>query len=577
MSANGWLQLGLILTGFILITKPLGIYLLKVLDPEVKGKPYLERFLGPVERLIYRLLRVDPKKEQDWKSYTVSMLLLSGVSMVVTYVLLRVQHHLPLNPQSMAPVRPDLAFNTAASFATNTNWQSYGGESTMSYFSQMVALVSHNFISPAVGIATAAALVRGVARSSGSTVGHFWRDVIRQTLYLFLPAALLYSVFLMWQGIPQNFHPYTVAKTIDGATQTIAQGPIASQIAIKMLGTNGGGYMNVNAAHPFENPTPLSNFVQIVLFIAICSGLTYYLGRMVKNQRHGWAVWGSMFAMLVVGILVCWYAEAHGNPRLLALGVDPSFGNMEGKEVRFGIANSSIFASMTTATGCGAVNAMHESFTPIGGLVTLANILMGEVIFGGVGSGLYGMLIFVFVAIFIAGLMVGRTPEYLGKKIESRDVKLAALSLLVMSVFTLGFTAWASVSSWGLAGLNNAGPHGFAEMTYAFASGTGNNGSAFAGLTATPPNGNIMWNLTIGLAILFGRLFAAIPVMALAGALVKKKATPPDAGSFPVSGLMFGVLLTSTVIIVGALTFLPTLAVGPIVEHFLMTSSTLTF
>ena len=577
MSANGWLQLALIVAGFVLITKPVGIYLLQVLDPEEQGGTFLDRFLGPLERLIYRLLRVDPKKEQTWKSYTVSLLVFTAVSMMVTFVLLRWQHRLPLNPQAFTAVRPDLAFNTAASFATNTNWQSYGGESTMSYFSQMVALVSHNFISPAIGIATAAALVRGIARSSGSTVGNFWRDVVRQTLYLFLPAALLYSVFLMWQGVPQNFLPYSVVHTLEGARQTIAQGPIASQIAIKMLGTNGGGYMNVNAAHPFENPTPLSNFVQIVLFIAICSGLTYYLGRMVKNQRHGWAVWGSMFAMLIVGILVCWWAEAHGNPRMLALGVDPALGNMEGKEVRFGVANSSFFASMTTATGCGAVNAMHESFTPIGGLVTLANILVGEVIFGGVGSGLYGMLIFVFVAIFIAGLMVGRTPEYLGKKIEARDVKLSALSLLVTSVFVLGLTAWAGESAWGVAGLNNGGPRGFSEMLYAFASGTGNNGSAFAGITATPANGNIMWNLTIGLAILFGRLFAAIPVMALAGALVKKKAAPADAGSFPVSGLTFGVLLTATVVIVGALTFLPALAVGPIVEHFLMNLSTLTF
>ncbi len=584
MNANGWLQLALILGCIVAITKPLGLYLLRVLDPEREGSTFLDRFLGPIERFIYRLIGVDPTKEQNWKRYTFSLVLFTAIPCIVTYVLLRIQGHLPLNPQALAAVRPDLAFNTAVSFSTNTNWQSYGGESTMSYFSQMVSLVSHNFISPAVGIATAAALVRGIARSSGTTVGNFWRDIVRQTLYLFLPASLIYAVFLMAQGIPMNFLPYTAAKVVDqvGATgaaavQNITQGPIASQIAIKMLGTNGGGYVNVNAAHPFENPTTLSNFVQIVLFIAICSALTYYLGRMVKNQKHGWAVWASMFGMLVAGIVVCWWAEAHGNPRFAALGIDPSMGNMEGKDIRFGIANSSIFASMTTATGCGAVNSMHDSFTPIGGLVTLGNILMGEVIFGGVGSGLYGMLVFVFVAIFIAGLMVGRTPEYLGKKIEARDVKLAALSLLVTAVFVIGGTALACVSSWGPAGLNNGGPHGFSEILYAFASGTGNNGSAFAGLTMTPPNGNIMWNLVQGLSILFGRMLPAIPVMALAGALVVKKATPPDAGSFPVAGGTFVILLTSVVIIVGALTFFPALAVGPIVEHVLMVGSNTTF
>jgi K+-transporting ATPase ATPase A chain len=583
MNANGWLQLALILGGLVAITKPLGIYLVRVLDPEHEGPTFLDRFLGPFERLVYRVIGIDPNKEQTWKRYTLSMILFTAIPCLFTYVLLRAQALLPLNPQGLAAVRPDLAFNTAVSFSTNTNWQSYGGESTMSYLSQMVALVVHNFISPCVGIAVAAALVRGIARSSGTTVGNFWRDVVRQTIYLFLPAALIYAIFLMSQGIPMNFLPYTAAKALDQAgaatpvVQNIAQGPIASQIAIKMLGTNGGGYMNVNAAHPFENPTTLSNFVQIVLFIAICSGLTYYLGRLVKNQKHGWAVWASMFGMLAAGILVCWWAEAHGNPRLTALGVDPAMGNMEGKDVRFGVANSSIFATMTTATGCGAVNAMHDSFTPIGGLVTLGNILMGEVIFGGVGCGLYGMLVFVFVAIFIAGLMVGRTPEYLGKKIEARDVKLAALSMLVTAVFVIGGTAWASVSDWGLAGLNNSGPHGFSEILYAFASGTGNNGSAFAGLTLTPTNGNIMWNLTQGLSMLFGRILPAVPVMALAGALVAKRATPADAGSFPVSGATFVILLTSTVLIVGALTFFPALAVGPIVEHFLMVGSSTTF
>jgi K+-transporting ATPase ATPase A chain len=583
MNANGWLQLALVLGGIVAVTKPLGLYLVRVLDPELEGPTFLDRALGAVERFIYRVIGVDASREQDWKRYTFSMVLFTAVPCLFTYALLRVQGLLPLNPAGLPAVRPDLAFNTAVSFSTNTNWQSYGGETTMSYFSQMVALVSHNFISAAVGIATAAALIRGIARSSGATVGNFWRDIVRQTLYLFLPASLLYAVFLMSQGIPMNFLPYTAAKVLDQAgaatpvVQNIVQGPIASQIAIKMLGTNGGGYVNVNAAHPFENPTGLSNFVQIVLFIAICSALTYYLGRLVRNQKHGWAVWASMFGMLVAGILVCWWAEAHGNPRMTALGVDPQMGNMEGKEVRFGVANSSIFATMTTATGCGAVNSMHDSFTPIGGLVTLGNILMGEVIFGGVGCGLYGMLVFVFVAIFIAGLMVGRTPEYLGKKIEARDVKLAALSMLVTAVFVIGGTALASVSDWGNAGLNNSGPHGFSEMLYAFASGTGNNGSAFAGLTMTPSNGNIMWNLTQGLSMLFGRLLPAIPVMALAGALVVKKATPQDAGSFPVSGGTFVVLLTSTVLIVGALTFFPALAVGPVIEHFLMVGSSTTF
>jgi K+-transporting ATPase ATPase A chain len=583
MTANGWLQLLLVLGGMLAITKPLGIYLVRVLDPDHEGPTFLDRFLGPIERFIYRVIGVDPSREQHWKRYTFSMVLFTAVPCLVTYLLLRAQAVLPLNPQGMAAVRPDLAFNTAVSFSTNTNWQSYSGETTMSYLSQMVALVSHNFISPAVGIATAAALVRGIARSSGSTVGNFWRDIVRQTLYLFLPASLIYAVFLMWQGVPMNFLPNTAAKVVDQAgaatpiVQNIAQGPIASQIAIKMLGTNGGGYMNANAAHPFENPTALSNFVQIVLFIAIASAMTYYLGRLVKNQKHGWAVWLTMFGMLVAGIVVLWWAEANGNPRLAALGVDPSMGNMEGKEIRFGIANSSIFGAMTTATGCGAVNSMHDSFTPIGGLVTLGNILLGEVVFGGVGCGLYGMLVFVFVAIFIAGLMVGRTPEYLGKKIEARDVKLAALSMLVTSVFVIAGTAWASVADWSSAGLNNSGPHGFSEMLYAFASGTGNNGSAFAGLTMTPANGNIMWNLTQGLSMWFGRLLPAIPVLALAGALVVKKATPPDAGSFPVTGGIFVVLLASTVLIVGALTFFPALAVGPIVEHFLMVGSTTTY
>ncbi len=433
----------------------------------------------------------------------------------------------------------------------------------------MVALVANNFVSPAIGIATAAVLVRGIARVQGSTVGNFWRDVVRQTLYLFLPASILYAVFLIAQGIPQNFAPYTSVHAIDGTTQNIVQGPIASQIAIKMLGTNGGGYVNVNAAHPFENPTALSNFVEMVLFIAVCSGLTYYLGRMVKNQRHGWAVWASMFGLMTIGILVCWWAEAQPNAHLVALGVDPASVNMEGKEVRFGIAGSSVFAAMTTATGCGAVNAMHDSFTPIGGLVTLANILSGEVLFGSVGSGLYGMLVYVVIAIFVAGLMVGRTPDYLGKKLEGREMKLATLAMLVPPMLVLVFTAVASVTGWGTAGLNNNGPHGLSEMLYAYASASGNNGSAFAGLTATPTSGNVLWNLTLGLCIIAGRLLPAVSVIALAGALVAKKPRPTDEKSFPVAGPTFVLLVSCTVVIVGLLAFFPALALGPLAEHFM--------
>ena len=574
MGAIGWLQLVLVLGAVVLVTKPLGVYLVQVLDPEVSGPPFLERVLGPVERAIYRAIGVDPSREQTWKRYAMSMIAFTGVVTFFTYALLRLQHVLPLNPQKLDAVRPDLAFNTAVSFVTNSNWQSYGGETTMSYFSQMVALVANNFVSPAIGIATAAALVRGVARPSGTTIGNFWRDVVRQTLYLFLPASVLYAVFLIAQGIPQNFSPYTAAHAVDGAAQNIVQGPIASQIAIKMLGTNGGGYVNVNAAHPFENPSALTNFVEMVLFIAVCSALTYYLGRMVKNQRHGWAVWSSMIGLMTIGILVCWWAEAQPNPHLLALGVDPASANMEGKEVRFGIAGSSLFAAMTTATGCGAVNAMHDSFTPVGGLVTLANILSGEVIFGSVGSGLYGMLVFVIIAIFVAGLMIGRTPDYLGKRLEAREMKLASLALLVPPMLTLVFTAVACVTDWGKAGLNNGGPHGLSEMLYAYASATGNNGSAFGGLTATPSNGNILWNLTLGFCIIAGRLLPAVSVLALAGALVAKKARPDDVKTFPVTGTTFVLLVSFTVVLVGLLAFFPAVALGPLAEHFLLRGAT---
>jgi K+-transporting ATPase ATPase A chain len=574
MNALGWLQLGLVLGLVVVVTKPLGVYLVRVLDPEVGGPTFLDRFLGPLERAIYRVLGVDPTREQTWKQYAISMIALTGVVTFFTYALLRLQNVLPLNPQHFDAVRPDLAFNTAVSFVTNSNWQSYSGETTMSQFSQMVALVANNFVSPAIGIATAAALVRGIARSSGSTIGNFWRDLVRQTLYLFLPASILYALFLIAQGIPQNFSAYTAAHGVDGATQSIVQGPIASQIAIKMLGTNGGGYVNVNAAHPFENPNALSNVVEMVLFIAVCSALTYYLGRMVKNQRHGWAVWASMFGLMTIGIVVCWWAEVQPNPHLVALGVDPASANMEGKEVRFGIAGSSVFAAMTTATGCGAVNAMHDSFTPIGGLVTLANILSGEVIFGSVGSGLYGMLVFVIIAIFVAGLMIGRTPDYLGKMLAAREVKLAALAMLVPPMMILVFTAAACVTDWGTAGLNNGGPHGFSEMLYAYASASGNNGSAFAGLTATPSNGNILWNLTLGICIIAGRLLPAVSVLALAGSLVEKKTRPDDVKTFPVAGLTFVFLVSFTVVIVGLLAFFPAIALGPLAEHFSLRGAT---
>jgi len=577
MTASGWLQLGVFVAFLIAITKPLGVYLHRVLDPACAGKgPVLARLLGPAERLIYRILRVDPKKEHNWKEYCVAMLIFSVVTAVATYGIMRLQDRLPLNPQHMAATTEHLAFNTAVSFTTNTNWQSYGGESTMSYFTQMVGLASHNFMSAAVGIAIAAALIRGISRNSSPTVGNFWVDLIRLHLYVLLPICVIFAVALMSQGMVQNFHSYTSATVLDqsGATatqpaqQTIAQGPVASQVAIKMLGTNGGGFFNANAAHPFENPTPLSNFLQILSIFAIPSALTYYLGRMVKNQGHGWTVWSVMFAMFIAGALVCWYAESAGNPRLHDVGVAAT-GNMEGKETRFGISQSALFATITTDASCGAVNSMHDSFTPLGGLVPLFNIQTGEVIFGGVGAGMYGMLVFVVIAIFIAGLMVGRTPEYLGKKIQAYDVKAATLTILAPGLAILAFTAWAAVSDWGQAGTNNAGPHGFSEILYAFTSGAGNNGSAFAGLTTN----TLPYNTTLGFDMGIGRFFMIVPIMALAGHLAKKKIAPHSVGSFPVAGPTFGFVLLGTVILVGALTFVPALGLGPILEHFAMHGS----
>jgi K+-transporting ATPase ATPase A chain len=577
MSLPGWLQLALFIGLVAAVAKPMGLYLFRVLEPE--GRTFLDRPLKPVERLLYRVLRVSPEKEQDWRRYTVSLLAFSLAGLLFTYAVLRLQHLLPLNPQGLGPVPSDLAFNTAASFTTNTNWQNYAGETTLSYFSQMVGLVFHNFVSAAAGIAAAAALVRGIARHSAKTVGSFWVDLVRINLYLLLPLSLVLALFLTSQGVVQNFEPSVHAAVLDaasgpsgdgaGAVQTIAQGPAASQIAIKMLGTNGGGFFNANASHPYENPTPLSNFIQMLVIFLIPSGLTYYLGRKVRNQRHGWAVWSAMAALFLAAVIVCWGAESAGNPRLRALGLDPAGGNMEGKEVRFGVPASSLFATVTTAASCGAVNSMHDSFTPLGGLVPLFNIQLGEVVFGGVGAGLYGMLVFVVLAVFLTGLMVGRTPEYLGKKIESYDVKMAVLAVLVLVFTILGFSAWASASRWGLAGPNDAGPHGLTEILYAYSSGAGNNGSAFAGLNGNTP----AYNVTLALAMLFGRFVMLAPVLALAGSLARKKLVPPSKASFPVTGATFVIILIGTVIIVGALTFLPALALGPVVEHFLLTGS----
>ncbi len=572
MHTNDWLQLALFIGILALITKPIGIYLTKVLDPH--GKTWLDPLFRPLEKFTYRLMGVDSSKEYGWKGYTVAMLIFSAVGLLFTYTILRLQHILPLNPQGLPALSPALAFNTAVSFTTNTNWQSYGGETTMSYFSQMVGLAIHNFTSAAVGISIAAALVRGISRHSASTLGNFWVDLIRTTYYLLLPICLVFAVFLVSQGTIQNFKAYDTATLVEPmgevTTQTIVQGPMASQVAIKMLGTNGGGYTNSNASQPFENPTPLTNFIQMLSIFAIGSGLTWYLGKSTKNQAHGWSIWAAMMVLFVTGVLTCWWAETYGNPIHHALGMVAADGNMEGKEIRFGIFNSSLFATITTAASCGAVNSMHDSFTAIGGLVPMFMMQLGEVVIGGVGAGLYGMLVFVVLAVFIAGLMVGRTPEYLGKKIQAFDVKMAMLALLVLTASILGFTAWAAVSPWGQAGLNNAGPHGFSEILYAYSSATGNNGSAFAGLTANPADGNPHYNVTLAAAMLIGRFLMIIPVMALAGSLVKKKISPPSAGTFPVSGVTFTVLLLGTVILIGALNFLPALALGPIVEHFLM-------
>ena len=565
MTANGWLQIACFSLAVLLVTKPLGMYLVAVYEGRV-------RWLGPVERLLYRLAGVDPDEDQHWTRYAGAMLLFSAVSMLLTYAVLRLQHRLPLNPQGFPAVPDRQAFETAASFTTNTNWQSYSGESMMSYFSQMTQLAFQNFVSAATGMALAVALVRGIGRRSGGRLGNFWADLVRGTLYVLLPVCVVLALLLVQQGVIQNFRPYLEVTTVEGAPQTIAMGPVASQEAIKQLGTNGGGFFNANAAHPYENPTPWTNFLSMFAIFAIPSALTWLLGRMTGSQRHGWAVWSAMFVLFLGGVTTAYWAEARGNPIHAERGVDliasaenPG-GNMEGKEVRFGIANSALYATVTTGASCGAVNSMHDSFTPVGGLVPLLNIQLGEVIFGGVGAGLYGMLVMVVLTVFIAGLMVGRTPEYLGKRIQAREVQVAMLYVLIFPAIILGLTALSSVRPAGLKGLNNGGPHGLSEILYAFSSTTGNNGSAFAGLTGS----TYYYNTLLGAATLIGRFAMIVPMVALAGFLSERKIAPATAGTFPVTTSLFVVLLVGVILIVGALTFFPALALGPIVEHFLM-------
>jgi len=565
MTASGWLQIGVYSLALLALTKPLGIYVLKVYDGSFT-------WLRPVERVLYRLAGVDPTEDQHWTRYAASMLLFSGVSMLFTYAGLRLQHLLPLNPQHVTAVVDRQAFETAASFTTNTNWQSYAGETTMSYFSQMTQLAFHNFVSAAVGVAVAMALVRGIVRRSDGRLGNFWVDLVRGTLYLLLPLSALLALLFVQQGVIQNFAHYVTVTTVEGAKQVLAMGPVASQEAIKQLGTNGGGFFNANSAHPFENPTPWTNFWQMLAIFAIPAALTYTYGRLAKNQKHGWALWAAMYVLFIGGVATTYWAEARGNPIHAARGVDviasatSPGGNMEGKEVRFGIANSALYATMTTDASCGCVNSMHDSFTPIGGLVPLVNMQLGEVVFGGVGAGLYGMLVMVVLTVFIAGLMVGRTPEYLGKKIQAREVQMAMLYVLVFAGAVLTLSALAAVTPAGLAGLNNAGPHGLSEIVYAFSSTAANNGSAFAGLNGA----SYFYNTLLGLNTLIGRFAMHVPMLALAGFLAEKKIVPESAGTFPVTTPLFVVLLIAVIVIVSALTFFPALSLGPIVEHFLM-------
>jgi K+-transporting ATPase ATPase A chain len=573
MTFDGWIQIALFCVVVTLLVKPLGGYMTRVFSGE---RTFLSPVLGPVERGFYRLSGVDERTEQSWLTYAVAMLLFNLMGFLSLYALMRFQALLPFNPAGQSAVEEGLAFNTAMSFTTNTNWQSYVPETTMSYLVQMAGLTVHNFVSAATGIALAIALVRGFARSARG-IGNFWVDLVRCVLYILLPVCIVVGLFFVWQGMPQNLGAYTEATTLEGAKQVIAQGPVASQEVIKQLGTNGGGFFNTNAAHPFENPSAITNFVNIVLIFAIGAALTNVFGRMVGDQRQGWAVFAVMAVLFLGGVLVAYWAEAAGNPAVAALGVDTNAsatqagGNMEGKDVRFGIANSALFAVITTAASCGAVNSMHDSFTPLGGLIPLFNIQLGEIIVGGVGAGLYGMLLFAIISVFIAGLMVGRTPEYLGKKIEAKEVKMALLAILILPFSILGFTAIATVVDAGLAGPANQGPHGFSEILYAYTSGTGNNGSAFAGISAN----TLFYNTTIGLAMFIGRFLMIVPMVAIAGSLAAKKIVPASGGTFPTNGPLFVGLVVGVILIVGGLTFFPALALGPIVEHFAMMAGTL--
>ncbi|MES2752156.1 MAG: potassium-transporting ATPase subunit KdpA [Pseudomonadota bacterium] len=566
MTFIGWIQVLLFCAIIVAVAKPLGGYMTRVFNGE---RTFLSFVLRPVEAGLYRIGGVDEKREQHWLTYAIAMLFFQIGGFIILYGMIRLQAVLPFNPMEQSAVTPDLAFNTAVSFVTNTNWQNYGGESTMSYLTQMLGLTTQNFLSAATGVAIAVALIRGFARSSVRTIGNFWVDVTRATLYVFLPVCVVYALFLVSQGMPQTLGAYIDATTLEGARQTIAVGPVASQVAIKMLGTNGGGFFNVNAAHPFENPTALSNFVQMLSIFAIGAALTNVFGRMVGNQRQGWAILAVMGVLFIAGIVVTYWAEAAGTNGLQALGL--TGGNMEGKEVRFGIVASALFAVVTTAASCGAVNAMHDSFTALGGMIPLINMQLGELIIGGVGAGLYGMLLFVVLAIFVAGLMVGRTPEYVGKKIEAREVKMAMLAILILPLMYLGWTAVAVVLPSAVASMANAGPHGFTEVLYAFTSATGNNGSAFGGLSGN----TLFYNLTLACSMLVGRFFMIIPAMALAGSLAAKKSIPPSAGTLPTTGGLFVGLVVGVILIIGGLTFFPALALGPIVEHLAMTANTL--
>jgi K+-transporting ATPase ATPase A chain len=575
MTLNGWIQIGIFCLVIIGLTKPLGGYLTRVFNGE---RTLLSPILRPIERIAYAICGVDDSKEQHWTVYTVGMLLFSLVGFLFLYALQRLQAAIPLfNPAGQTAVSEHLSFNTAVSFVTNTNWQSYVPEQTMSYLTQMMGLTVQNFVSAATGIALALALIRGFSRRSGRTVGNFWVDLTRATLYVLLPISAVVCLFFVWQGMPQNFNPYTTVTTLEGAKQVIGQGPVASQEVIKMLGTNGGGFFNTNSAHPYENPTAITNLVEMVLIFAIGAALTNVFGRMVGSQRQGWAVFAAMGVLFLIGVYVTYAAESRGNPAYAAMGVDQQAsalqpgGNMEGKEVRFGIADSALFTVVTTDASCGAVNNMHDSLLPLAGMIPMVNIMLGEVIIGGVGAGLYGILLFAIVAVFIAGLMVGRTPEYQGKKIEAREVKMSMLAILVLPLSILGFTAIASVVAPGLAGLENAGPHGFSEMLYAYVSGTGNNGSAFAGLTAN----SLFYDTTIGLAMLIGRFAMIVPMMAVAGSLVTKKIVPQSAGTLPTNNTLFVGLLVGVIVIVGGLTYFPAVALGPIVEHFAMNAGNL--